>query len=88
MDKDDHVDDDLQDVRAEELSRGSRRRKLDTNEKRRANRLRQDILQAYRSGDETGFKIALLAGGWNEDSPEFADALKKFRDAVSRRPPK
>jgi hypothetical protein len=86
MAEDDRINEDLKDVRAEELSRGSRRRKLDTNEKRRAARLRQDVLQAYRSGDETGFKIALLAGGWSEDSPEFAAALKKFRDAVSRRP--
>jgi len=86
MSDDDHKNDDLQDVRAEEQSRGSRRRKLDTKEKHRAIRLRQDVLQAYRSADETGFKIALLAGGWSEDSPEFAAALKKFRDAVSRRP--
>ena len=88
MAEDDQINDDVQDVHAEELSRGSRRRKLDTKEKRRATRLRQDILQAYRSGDETGFKIALLAGGWSEDSPEFAGALKKFRDAVSQRPTK
>jgi|HubBroStandDraft_6_1064221.scaffolds.fasta_scaffold48787_4 hypothetical protein len=86
MSEDDFKNNDLRDVRAEEQSRGSRRRKLDTNEKRRAARLRQDILQAYRNWDETGFKIALLAGGWSADSPEFAAALKKFRDAVSRRP--
>jgi hypothetical protein len=86
MSDDDHKNDDLRDVLAEEQSRGSRRRKVDTKEKRRAARLRQDILQAYRNRDETGFKIALLAGGWSEDSPEFAAALKKFRDAVSRGP--
>ncbi|MGB2624259.1 MAG: hypothetical protein WA857_10825 [Candidatus Acidiferrum sp.] len=76
-------EDDLRDVQAEERSRGSRRRKLDTQEKNRAARLRQDILRAYREGDEIGFKIALLASGWQEDSPEFVGALKKFRDAVS-----
>jgi len=79
-------DDDLQDVLAEERSRGSRRKKLDTEEKNRAARLRADILGAYRNNDEVGFKIALLAAGWSEDSPEFAGALRKFRDAVSRRP--
>jgi len=79
-------DDNLRDVQAEERSRGTRRKKLDTEEKRRATRLRQDILQAYRNGDEMGFKIALLAAGWQEDSTEFGAALKKFRDAVSRRP--
>lgn len=75
--------DDLEDLVAEERSRGSRRRRLDTEERRRAARLRQDILRAYRGKDEVGFKIALLAAGWSEDSPEFAAALKKFRDAVS-----
>jgi hypothetical protein len=78
--------DDLRDVQAEERSRGSRRKRLDTQEKNRAARLRQDILRAYRGGDEMGFKIALLAAGWVEDSPEFEAALQKFRDAVSRRP--
>lgn len=79
-------EDDLRDAQAEERSRGTRRRKLDTEEKNRAARLRQDILRAYRGGDEVGFKIALLAAGWQEDSTEFEAALKKFRDAVSRRP--
>ncbi|HKV61957.1 MAG TPA: hypothetical protein VJO16_08600 [Candidatus Acidoferrum sp.] len=36
--------DDLQDVLAEERGRGSRRKKLDTEEKNRAARLRGDIL--------------------------------------------
>jgi len=82
----DRGDDDLQDVLAEERSRGSHRKKLDTEEKNRAARLRADILRAYGNNDEVGFKIALLAAGWSEHSPEFADALRKFRDAVSRRP--
>jgi len=79
-------DNDLRDVQAEERSRGTRRRKLDTQERNRAARLRQDILRAYQEGDEVGFKIALLAAGWQEDSTEFGAALRKFRDAVSRRP--
>jgi hypothetical protein len=78
--------DDLRDGQAEERSRGTRRKKLDTQEKQRAARLRQDILKAYRNGDEIGFKIALPAAGWSESSAEFVEALKKFRDAVSRRP--
>jgi len=79
-------DDDLRDVQAEERSRGTRRKKLDTEEKHRAARLRQDILQAYRNGDEMGFTVALLAAGWSENSRDFVEALQKFRDAVSRRP--
>jgi hypothetical protein len=78
---------DLQDVQAEEQSRGARRRKLDTEERRRTARLRRDVLNAYREKDETGLKVALLAAGWREDSPEFAGVLKKFRDAISRLPP-
>lgn len=84
----DEQNDDFRDVQAEERSRGTRRRKLDTEERRKAARLRQDILKAYRERDEIALKIALLAAGWSEESPEFAEALRKFRDAISRLPPK
>lgn len=80
--------DDLRDVWAEEQSRGARRKKLDTEGRRRAARLRQGILTAYRAHDEVALKVALLAAGWVEDSPEFVEALRKFRDAISRLPPK
>lgn len=74
----DEPEDDLRDVQAEEQSRGARRRKLDTEERRKAARLRQDVLKAYREGDEIALKIALLGAGWSEESPEFAEALRKF----------
>jgi hypothetical protein len=79
---------DLRDVQAEERSRGVRRRKLDTSERREAARLRQNTLKACRDRDETALKIALLGAGWSEESPEFAEALRKFRDVISRLPPK
>lgn len=79
-------DRDLRDVIAEERSRGSKRKPIDSEERRRAKQLREDILQAYRTGDEMGFRIALLAAGWLESSPEFGAALKKFREAVRKRP--
>jgi len=84
----DEQNDDLRDVLAEERSRGVRRRKLDTSERRETARLRQNILKACRDRDETALKIALLGAGWSEESPEFAEALRKFRDVISRLPPK
>lgn len=80
--------DDLRDVQAEEQSRGTRRRKLDTEERRRTAVLRQNVLRACRDRDEVALKIALLGAGWREDSPEFAEALRTFRDVISRLPPK
>lgn len=79
-------DRDLRDVNAEERSRGSKRKPIDSEERRRAKQLREDILQGYRTGDEMGFRIALLAAGWPESSPEFGAALRKFREAVRKRP--
>lgn len=84
----DEQNDDLRDVLAEERSRGVRRKKLDTGERREAARLRQDVLKACRDRDEMALKIALLGAGWSEESPEFAEAVRKFRDVVSRLPPK
>ena len=83
----DQTDDrDLQDVLAAERNRGIKRRPVDTEERRKAKQLREDILRAYKEGDETGIRIALLAAGWAEFSPEFESALKKFREAVRKRP--
>jgi hypothetical protein len=84
----DEQNDDLRDVQAEERSRGVRRRKLDSAERRETARLRQDVLKACRDRDEMALKIALLGAGWNEESPEFVEALRKFRDVISRLPPK
>lgn len=84
----DEQNDDLRDVQAEERSRGARRRKLDTEERRKAARLHQDVLKAYRERDEVALKDALLAAGLSEDSPRFAELLKNFRAAISRFPPK
>lgn len=79
-------DRDLQDVLATERSRGSKRRPVDPEERRRAKQLREDILRACREGDEMGVRIALLAAGWSESSQELESALKKFREAVRKRP--
>lgn len=85
-DRPEDKDRDLQDVLLTERSRGSKRRLVDPEERRRARQLRDDILQVYGEGDEIGIRIALLAAGWAESSPEFEAALKKFREAVRKRP--
>ena len=84
----DEQNDDLRDVQAEEKNRGIRRKRLDTEERRKAAALRQDVLKACRDRDETALRIALLGAGWSEESPEFAVALRKFREVISRLPPK
>jgi hypothetical protein len=84
----DQQNDDLRDVQAEERSRGTRRKKFDADAKRKSLLLRQNILKAYRDRDEVALKVALLSAGWSEESAEFVEALRKFRDAISRLPPK
>jgi hypothetical protein len=65
---------------AEESSTLTKRRKTQI--------MRQGVLKAYRDRDEVALKIALLSAGWSEESPEFAEALQVFRDAISRLPAK
>jgi hypothetical protein len=84
----DEQNDDLRDVQAEEENRGTRRRKFDAEERRKSRVMRQGVMKAYRDRDEVALKIALLSAGWSEESPEFAEALRKFRDAISRLPTK
>jgi hypothetical protein len=76
---------DLRDVLAEETSRGSRRKKVDREERRKQARLRMDIIQACKEKDEKRFRLVLIESGWNEDSPAFAEALRKFREAIRSR---
>jgi hypothetical protein len=85
--KAENPDQDLREVLAEE-SRGSRRRRIDTQERKKRERLRLDILEAYRRSDEQAFRHALLEAGWDEASSVFSNALAKFRDAIRRHPPK
>ena len=75
-------------LRAEEPHRGTRRKKFDAEKRRKAYVLRQNVVKAYCNRDEVALKVALLGAGWNEQSPEFAEALRKFREAISRLPPK
>jgi hypothetical protein len=77
-------DKDLEDVMAEEQSRGSRRRPIDTETRRKMQRLREELQRALRVGDEGAFLKALRDAGLREESPEFARALQLFR-TVSRR---
>ncbi len=85
MDENDpKVEQAISDVMAEERSRGRRRRPLDLEEKRRATRLRADLVRALRIKDEREFLRLLRESGWKDESPEFANALKCFRAALGK----
>jgi hypothetical protein len=78
-------DQDLQDVIAEEKSRGTRRRPVDTAEKKKQQRLRNDALRALKSGDLHAYVRMLHESGMKDGSPEYANALKVFHSFHGRR---
>ena len=75
----DGEDRDLADVMAQEKSRGSRRRPVHAEERKRSKRLRADLIRALHAGDEREFLRLLRESGWKDESPEFGNALKRFR---------
>ncbi len=73
---------DIDDVVAEETSRG--RKPIDTEERRRRKQLREDLRWVIRYGDEESFLRILREAGLKQESAEFAEALKLFHDARRR----
>jgi hypothetical protein len=71
---------DIADVIAEERSRGSRRKRLDRAEIEKQRKTRADLARVLRTGDERGFLDIMRALGLKDGSPEFARALKAFRE--------
>ena len=82
---DNFEEDEIEDVRNEETNRGSRRKRVDSEERRKAARLRKAVIQAFKEGNEGILISALLDAEWDEDSPEFARALAVFRETVKRK---
>jgi hypothetical protein len=80
----DSDDQDLRDVMAEEKSRGTRRRVLDTAEKRKKQRLKGDVLRALKIGDLHAYVRMLHEAGMKDGSPEYANALKVFHSFHGR----
>ncbi len=78
-------DQDLADVMAEEKSRGTRRRPVDTEERKRTEKRRRQIAKALREGDERRFLMALRESGMKDESPDFVKAVGLFREALRKR---
>jgi len=76
-------DEEIRDVMKEERSRG--RRPIDVDERKKAQRLREDIRRVIVSGDERALVKILHEAGHEENSQEFQDALKIFYE-LTRRP--
>ena len=78
-------DEDIRLVIEEEKRRGVRRKPLDTEQRRKAEKTKLDLARVLASGDERAFMKIMREIGLKDDSPEFAKALKTFRDHVGRR---
>jgi hypothetical protein len=79
---------DLKDVLAEERNRGSRRKHVDSDERRKQARLRAEVLTAIRKRDEAGLISVLREGEIPDGTPEFERILQIFRATVGQRSPK
>jgi hypothetical protein len=78
-------EDEIQSIIREEKSRGVRRRRVDTEERKKTQKTKVDLARVLASGDERSFMKIMREIGLNDDSPEFVKALKVFREHVGRR---
>jgi hypothetical protein len=78
-------DDEIQSIMAEEKNRGTRRKRFDTEERRKAQKTKADLARVIASGDERAFMKIMREIGLKDDSPEFLNALRIFREHVGRR---
>lgn len=78
-------EDEIRSVFREEKSRGIRRKRVDTEERKKAQKTKADLARALALGDERTFMKIMREIGLKDDSPEFSKALKAFRDHVGRR---
>jgi hypothetical protein len=81
----DSEDRDLRDVMQEEQSRGSRRRRVDTAEKKKQQRLQDDVLRTLKSGDRHAYVRALREAQIVDGTPGYVRALKAFESYHGRR---
>jgi hypothetical protein len=81
----DPEDQDLRDVMEEEKSRGTKRRPVDTLERKKKRQLEADALRAIQSGDLRAFVRMLHEAGIKDGTPEYANALKLFHSFAHRR---
>jgi hypothetical protein len=78
-------DEDIRRVMEEERHRGVRRKRVDTEERKKIQKTKGDLARALASRDERAFMKIMREIGLKDDSPEFLKALKAFRDHVGRR---
>ena len=77
--------DEIQSIMAEEKSRGIRRKRVDTTEREKTIKTKADLARVLASGDERAFMKIMREIGLSDDSPEFLNALKTFREHARRR---
>ena len=75
----------IREVIAEETSRGASRKKIDTAEREKQRKTKVDLAKVLASGDERAFLEIMRALGVRDGSPEFARALKAFREQRAQR---
>jgi hypothetical protein len=78
-------EDEIQSIIREEKSRGVRRKRVDTEERKKTQKTKANLARVLASGDEREFMKLMREIGLKDDSPEFLKALKVFRDHVGRR---
>ena len=78
-------DEDIKDVMAEEKSRGTKRRPVDSTERRERRLLEADLLRALSEGDFHAYVQQLEKAGLRDGTPEYANALKIFHSWPGRR---
>jgi hypothetical protein len=78
-------DEDIREVMEEEKRRGVRRKRLDTEQRRKVEKTKLDLARVLASGDEREFMKIMREIGLKDDVPEFLKALKAFREQAGRR---
>jgi hypothetical protein len=78
-------EDEIQSIIQEEKSRGVRRKRVDTEERKKTQKTKANLARVLAAGDEREFMKLMREIGLKDDSPEFLKALKAFRDHVGRR---
>ena len=78
-------EDEIQSIIREEKGRGIRRKRVDTEERKKTQRTKADLARVLASGDERAFMKIMREIGLKDDSPEFVKALRTFREHVGRR---
>ena len=66
----------FQSIMAEERNRGVRRKRHDSEERRKTQKTKADLARVLAAGDERAFMKIMREIGLKDDSPEFLKALK------------